>query len=169
MVTVNATITNRIMTLEYFEQDQSATIVLNATRDAFSFTDSPNTPTGTPGGYTTVNSLRYGNSSLMLNGYFNLTGSTTPQLRYYRLWNFVNNQAMYVEVSTDGGFLWSPIDSLTPGTNSRLPPTADWDVRTVGLPANNAYVMIRFRLDTFSVGSGNPRDGVYITDITVTP
>jgi Flp pilus assembly pilin Flp len=169
IVNVTAGFTNRAMTVEFFEQDDDATIQLNATRNAFSFTDSPNTPSGTPGGYTTVNSIRYGNSSLLLNGYFDLTGTTSPTLTYYRLWNFVNNQALYVEASADGGFTWWNLDTHNPGTNSRLPPTDDWLQVTADLPANTNYVMIRFRLDTYSVGGGNPRDGVYITDITVAP
>lgn len=166
-LTVQTSFSNRTMYVEFFEQDDQATITFNASRNATSFTDSPNIPTGTPGGYTTVNSLRYGDSSLLLNGYFNLSGSSGPVLRYYRLWNFVNQQAMYVEYSTNGGFTWTQVDTLKPGTDSNLPPVENWEQRTVNLPAN-PYVMIRFRMDTYSVGNGNPRDGVYIADITVT-
>jgi CSLREA domain-containing protein len=162
---VSMPITNRVMMVEFFEQDQDATLILNATRDAFSFTDSPNTPTGIIGDYTILNSPFNTMTTMTLNGYFDLSGSAAPQLRYYRAWNMAAGTTFTVETSTDGGWSWTAIPSETmTGAGMSLPPYQDWQARTMTLPSAS-NVRIRFKLDTR--GSFTTGDGIYLTDISV--
>ncbi len=151
----------RTLTFQFYENGGGAVAELFATSTSYSFTDSPNTPSGT--GFTTVNSLTPGNSSLMLNGYFNLVGSpNTPVLNYKTLYDMGSNSRLRSEYSTDGGFTWTQGQYHT---GSRiLASNTDWLDVTVTLPeANN--VMIRFRLDTRS--TTNTQDGVYIANVQV--
>ncbi|MEO8394255.1 MAG: hypothetical protein ABI700_14790, partial [Chloroflexota bacterium] len=180
--TVGATPVTTTLTLEFYENAGAAEIILNATSSTFSFTDSPNPPSGST--FTLVNSIYPGNSSLMLNGFFNLAASSTPVLTYQRLYDLAANNIFTAEVSTDGGFTWAvlpqsipplpatppPVGSLETltGPASRLPPGNYWEQRSIDLSAYKvANVMIRFRLDTRTAsGTG---DGVYLADIRVTP
>jgi hypothetical protein len=153
-------------TFEYYEKTGDSILALGVRADDYSFTDSPNTPTGV-GGFTQVNSIRYGNSSLMLNGYFNLSSAPNRQLQYYRVWDLANNQVFRLDVSTDGGFNWSNQSSEEVwGAWTRMPPSNPWERRTLTLPSA-ANVMIRFRMDT--TNGATTDDGVYIDDITVSP
>ena len=150
----------RTLSLEFYEQTGNAVAELFASSTSYTFTDSPN-PTG-----STVDSLSPGNSSLILNGYFNLVGSpNTPVLTFKALYELPWNNIFRAEYSIDGGFTW--IQGARIDNNTRLP-AADaqwvWDDRTFNLPQNN-NVMIRFRLDTRSAGSTG--DGIFITNIEV--
>ncbi len=163
--TVTGGTINRTLTLEFFENGGGAVIILNATGSSYSFTDSPD-----PAFPTLVNSVFPGNSSIMLNGYFDLTNSTTPSLTYRRLYQLNgDSNAFYVDVSNDGGFTWSTLNSETLTSGSRLPPGNDWDQRIVSLSSyagpGHDNVMIRFRLDTRTATTTT--DGVYISDVHV--
>lgn len=171
----SATPITRTLTLEYYEDGMTAEIILNATSSRYSFTDSPNPPVGS--GFNYVASVYPGNSSLMLNGFFDLSAAATPALRYKILYDLTANSFFYVEVSTDGGFSWSQLSSLTLNNTSRLPPAYDWlevtaDLRPSATAPYNYLqpnVMIRFRLDTRTATAlnGGTGDGVYLTDIRV--
>ncbi|MBI1259754.1 MAG: hypothetical protein GC204_19985 [Chloroflexi bacterium] len=166
--TVTAAMT-RTLVVEYYENWGGAEIILNATNSSYSFTDSPNTPTGLPdpNAFTQVDSIYPGNSSLMLNGYLNLSAASNPVLSYQRLYDIANNGTFSVEVSTDGGFTWTILESIT-GSANRMLPNQNWEQSSVSLNSyKTANVMIRFRMDTRSVSSS--QDGVYLTDIRVTP
>ncbi len=151
----------RTLTFQFYENGGGAVAELFATSTSYSFTDSPNTLSG--GTFTTINSLTPGNSSLMLNGYFNLVGSpNTPVLSYKTLYDMGSNSRLRSEYSTDGGFTWTQGSSQT-GTRL-LTANQDWLDVTVTLPQSN-NVMIRFRLDTRSTPTTN--DGVYIANVQV--
>ena len=161
--TVSTSMT-RTLVVEYYENWGGAQIVLNATSSSYSFTDSPNTPSGSS--FTQVDSIYPGNSSLMLNGYFDLTGPDRV-LSYKRLYDLANNANFYVEISQDGGFSWAQLDSIA-GPANLVPPGQTWQQQSILLNGyKTANVMIRFRLDTRTVSSS--QDGVYITDIRVSP
>ncbi|MFN8450341.1 MAG: PA14 domain-containing protein [Anaerolineae bacterium] len=167
---------SRVLTLEYYENGGGAVMILNATRSNYSFTDSPNTPytACSPddavtciNGLTVVQSVTPGNSSLMLNGFFDLSGAGTPSLSYQRLYQLAANNFFYVEVSTDGGFNWATLTGENLSNTTRLPPGNYWDTRNIDLSSyKQPNVMIRFRLDTRTSG-GTTRDGVYIANIRV--
>jgi hypothetical protein len=145
-------------------------IILNASSSSFSFTDSPNTHIGS--GFDMVDAIYPGNSSLMLNGFFNFPTGSSPYLEYKRLYDLKQNETFYVEISTDGGFTWSQVGGETVTNSKALPPTTYWQQRHIDLTTptdyRNTNVIIRFRLDTRTAtsvtGSG---DGVYLTDIQV--
>lgn len=167
-VTVSSTIT-RTLTLEFFENTGESTVILSVTRSSFSFTDSPNQRNAfAPSGFDKVVSLNYGNSSLLLNGSFDFSGLTSAQLTYDRLYELPLNNTFYVEVSTDGGYVWTPVSTVTNST--RLLPDSTWEAQTVNLSAyaGQPRVMLRFRLDTRSAGGGATGDGVYLANINVT-
>lgn len=175
-VTVPVTVT---LTLEFFEGTGNNRFALGVSIADFSYTDSPNNEDATSAtGYDVVPSPRWGNASLMLDGYFNLSGAPNRFLTYHRLWNLARYQNFYVDVSTDGGFTWTSVDSITqpnppntdgneaivPGSSgsSYLLTDGSWQQRFVQLPAASA-VVFRFRVDTIR---GDPTsDGVWIDQI----
>lgn len=162
-------------TLEFFENSGAANIAMNASTSQFSFTDSPN-PTGGSQVYPDYvrNSVTYGDSALVLNGYINTSAVSGVQSLYYRRIYWLGaDMVLYTEISDDGGFTWSTEDTVW-GYEELLPVAGDdwtaettpdtWDLVTITLPEAER-VMIRFRLETFS--STDLRDGVYISDIRV--
>jgi len=152
--------------LDYFENAVDARITLSVTRDSYSYSDSPNT--GSAGTWSVVPSVVPGNSSLMINGFLNLSNVASSYfLRYQRMWQAHANNSFYVEVSTDGGFTWTTIASETiAGGTDHIRPFDDWEIRTVNLNAYRATnVTLRFRVDTRSATTGG--DGYYITNIEV--
>jgi hypothetical protein len=164
-----STAMTRTLVVEFYENTGGAEIILNATSSTYSFTDSPNTPSGV--GFTQVNSIYPGNSSLMLNGYFAIpSGSTTAALSYKRLYDLGSNSTFYVEASTDGGFTWSQIATETlSGATKRMPPGNTWQQQGAALTSSTYTghnVIIRFRLDTRTASTTN--DGMYLTDIRIT-
>lgn len=160
-VTANISVT---LTLEYYERSGNAVLQFGASKDDYAYTDSPNTENAVaPGGYDVVNSIQYGDSSLMLNGYFNLSSpAPTHELTYNLIWTMLAGQNFYLDTSTDGGFTWSNVVNETiSGSSSDMQP---FNTRTVSLP-QSANVMFRFRMNT-TAGSATG-DGVWIDDIKV--
>lgn len=144
----------RTLTLEFFEGGGSANIYLGATRSSFSFSDSPNL-----GGEQ--DTPADGNFSLISDGFFNLSPTGPSTLTYQRLWDFNGSQRFYVEYSTDGGFTWTQVDSITGGSRTI---EYGWEPRTINMTGvNSPAVLLRFRMDTRT--ESNPDDGVWITDI----
>lgn len=175
----------REITAEYYEGGGDAYFSLSLVRDSIQYTDSPNPPsTGQAYPDYVANSLYYGNSSLMLNGYFNTNAvSGTQTLSYRRVYNVQYNTHFFTEYSTDGGFTWVNgawnSHNLWGGADVRMPfiigagglvDPATWDHRTgLNLPEASS-VMIRFRLSTITFGYDEYnflRDGMYIADIRV--
>lgn len=168
--TVNSTTPiTRTLTLEFFNWAGPANLWLAISRQYGSFTDSPNSGSGAS--WTTVNSTQRGDSALLLNGYFNLTGFPNPSLGYQTLYTLGSQTPFYVEVSTNGGFTWSQVDSI--GASASNPITSGWQQRTInlsGTAGNQANVMIRFRLDArAATTSTRVKDGIYLADIRLTP
>jgi hypothetical protein len=191
--TINVTSTtpaNTTLSLDWFEDGSDADLAMSVTRDQFSFTDSPNSGTiSTPGSnYVLTESVRYGESSLMLNGYFNTSAvSGTQYLKYRRLFSLTNGSNFSVEYSTDGGFSWSAWWPINWGDTENISGWAittifdmygqdvnedpnDWDEQgdsnELNLP-EGSNIMIRFRLSTTGTGDNSTLDGMYLTDISV--
>ena len=153
VLTVSTPIT-RMLSLEFYENTGQAQIELYATSSSYSFTDSPNTPSGA--GFTTVKSLFPGNSSLMLNGFFDLSTAPNRTLSYQRLYDLKAANTFYVEYSTNGGFNWTAFGSETLSNATRTI-ASGWQQRGpagLTLPAQ-PNVMIRFRLDTRAATGGS--------------
>lgn len=90
-------------TLEYYERTNNAVIILSLGSNSFSFTDSPKQGSGPA--FPEVPAVPRGNSSLMLNGVFDLSATSNPLLQYYT-YHELGGTAR-VEVTTDGGFNWT--------------------------------------------------------------
>ncbi len=163
----------RIIGVDYFqggpsEWNNPGHLYVNIARERYSFSDSPNTP-NVGGGFTTVNAVRPSNTSMISNGYFNLSGMPDPYLQFYWVGDLQNNHIVSVEFSTDGGFTWTSLTSF--GNTISFP--ADWNRVNFRLNSNGTFnalsaaaksrVMFRFRMNA---GSAN-RDGAYITDIFI--
>jgi hypothetical protein len=131
-----------------------------------SFTDSPNTPPA----YAPVPPVGRGYSSVGLNGVFDLTGTTAPQLTFRMYGNIDLATTLSVQYSADGGLTWA---SAADFTNYTVLPVSDplteWDNLTI--PIDAAYrtdaFTFRFLMDTRLADSVSG-DGVWITDIAVT-
>lgn len=163
-LTVSAAI-DRVLIIDYFGGSGGNHLFLNVARLGSSFTDSPNW-NGSSSTVSVQNSQNPSKTSLMLNGFFNTSGVTSPTLRFSWIAQQTTNTRLFVDFSTDGGFTWST-DTSSPASwntaNTRFPADFDWQQEVVTLP-QAATLMIRFRYNT----AGNTSDGVYITDISVT-
>lgn len=175
MNTINFPVGNYAMTLEWFEGGGDATIVLSAGKNNFSFGDSPKAGNGPS--FPVVNSMQYGNSSLILRRPLRLTGTTNPVLEWYT--RYLVRGTGVVEVSTNGGFDWTSSGlssgfTCPPGANCSSTVSGDyanwvaanaWELRQNNLASfvSAGNINLRFRLNT----TNNVRDGWYITDIEV--
>jgi len=102
--------------MEYFEKDYDAAFIMSLGSSSFSFTDSPKLAAGVA--FPEVPAAPRATSSLVFNGVFDLKDAVAPILQYYTYHELGGNAR--VEVSQDGGFLW---------TNTGLtgaPPTNFW-------------------------------------------
>ncbi|MCA0453329.1 MAG: hypothetical protein LCI00_05075 [Chloroflexi bacterium] len=169
--------------LEWFEGTGGATVNLSVGTNKFSFSDSPKAGAG--GTFPVVKSIPYSDSSLILNGVFNLNmpaGYTTaqwqPRIEYYALYFFDSNSYGAVEVSADGGFTWTQsglADNCPAALNSaQCNPTTwgyvnytpanggAWVLRSHNLSSYvNQNIGLRFKMHTDS----STQDGWWITDI----
>lgn len=100
-------------TVEHFDKWNKAVIIVTAGSTSFSFTDSPKQGNGPA--FPEVPSVPYSNSSLILDGVFDLSTTTAPIIQYYTYYE-TNGIARY-EVTTDGGFTWTQ-----EGMRGTLPP-----------------------------------------------
>lgn len=168
-VTSTTPITRRFI-VEYYENSGGATTWAAITNNTFSYSDSPNTPAGS--NWTVVKSPIYGDYSLILNGFVNLASSATPRLAYSRLYDLTAQSLFSVEVSINGGFTWTTIASENISNATRVF-TQGWEDRNVNLAtpaANQANVMIRFRMDTrTATNTGLVNNGIWVTDIQIIP
>lgn len=168
-VQVGGATINRVLTLEYFDTTGDSVMSLSASSGQRSYSDSPNTPLGSD--YNVVLSSRFGNSALVLDRVFS-TPAGGATLTYNLLWKLSVNNTFTAEVSYDGGFTWTVVDTIPNGavqggTRTNIPPTGTWVTRTVPLNANQSQVTFRFRLDTRARGDTNSDDGVWVADIQV--
>ena len=165
------------LVLEWFESTGDATVILSAGKNNFSFTDSPKAGNGPA--FPVVNSVRYGNSSLILRRPLRLTGTVRPVLEFFTRYRLGGTGR--VEVTFDGGFNWTSAN-LTSGTSGFTCPggvtcnatisgtywpslAADWQQRQLNLSNYVSFgqIGLRFRLETTS----SINDGWYITDVQV--
>jgi hypothetical protein len=173
MNTITLPAGNHCLVLEWFEATGDAAIILTAGNNTFSYSDSPKLVAGTPN----INSITYGNSSLMLDGVLNLVGATTPVLEFWTQYDLNSGNFARVEVSQDGGFTWEQTNLGTLGTcdtTTYCNPTigssgsavasvaGTWEYRRHNLASYvGRQIGLRFRLQT----SGNVDDGWWFTDI----
>lgn len=163
--------------LEWFEANGGATIIMAAGKNNFSFTDSPKAGNGEA--FPPVNSIQYGNSSLILRRPLRLTGATRPVLEFFTRYRLGGTGR--VEVTVNGGFDWTQAN-LTSGTSGFTCPggvtcnatisgthwpsdPGEWQQRQLNLSnyVASGTIGLRFRLET----SGSVNDGWYITDVQV--
>jgi hypothetical protein len=169
---------NYCLTLEWFEWNGDAVIILTAGNNNFSFSDSPKLVAGS----SAIMSVRNGNSALILDGLLNLSGVTTPVLEFWTQYDLEEDTFARVEISQDGGFTWIFPSAL--GTNSSCDNTnfcnpsigstsndvsnvaaGEWELRRHNLASYiNSNIGLRFRLQTTS---SSQRDGWWFTDIQV--
>jgi len=90
-------------TLEWFEGNGGAVIILSTGSNNFSFTDSPKQGSGLA--FNDVPPVARGNSALIYDGVFDLSTAEEPILEFYT--HYEINGAGLVEVSPDGGFSWT--------------------------------------------------------------
>lgn len=156
----------RTLTLDFYENSGTATVYLAISQQNFSFTDSPNTFGGAT--WTAVDSTRRGDSALILDGYFDFTGRPSPVLSYNALYDLGSQTTLYVEVSGNGGFTWSTVDTVWGGSYRDM--TSGWESRSASLAAagNQTRSMIRFRLDARTATDASMvSDGMWISGIQV--
>jgi hypothetical protein len=167
--------------LEWYERGGDAAIILSAGNSNFSFTDSPRAGSN-PALFPVVNSVPYGNSSLILRQPLDLQGTTRPAVEYYTRYRLNSGSSANVEVSIDGGFTWTRNNLNTNSGGWSCPSGAScapnfggtfwsdtdpnyWQLRQHNLNAYIAsrYINLRFRLNT----TGSVNDGWYVTDVQV--
>jgi Flp pilus assembly pilin Flp len=169
------------LVLEWFENSGGATIIMQVGNNNFSFSDSPKPGAGPA--FPQVDSVAYGNSSLILDGLLNLNnpgvpaGSWIPRLQYYTYYQLGSSATAQAEVTIDGGFSWTTanLQNNCPGGGAQCNPTiwgwsdwleanGDWQLRSHDLRGYaNRNIGLRFRLNTTS----SVRDGWWITEIQV--
>jgi len=159
--------TTRIIGVDYQQGGGPGHLYVNLGRNSYSFTDSPNAQSGYT--YVMTKYLQPAKTSMILNGYFDLSGLTDPTLQFYYIGDLRNSARLYAEFSSDGGFTWTSLWNW--GNTSSWAP--DWNRATVRFATNGTFnglsaaqkshIMIRFRLNS---GTGN-RDGVYLAEIAL--
>jgi hypothetical protein len=89
--------------MEYFDRRDDATFIMSLGSSSFSFTDSPKQASGAA--FPEVPAAPRATSSMIFNGVFDLKDAVAPILRYYTYHEL--GGAARVEVTRDGGFLWT--------------------------------------------------------------
>jgi hypothetical protein len=155
-----------LFTVEWFEYSSNAKLVLTVGNNSFSFTDNPKSGPGPA--IPDVPAVKYGNSSLMLDGLLNLQGTNAPVLEFYSYWELDASTVARVEVSTDGGFTWTASNlsgggfssstitgkwSCMPTNACGSPSSTDWQRRLLNLASyRGRNIGLRFRLDRLNSG-----------------
>ncbi len=162
----------RTLTLEFFEGVGNAVLEVDIGRFNYSFTDSPNTYTGS--GWTLVESAQRGDSALILDGYFNFSTRANPRMFFETLYDMGNQTSVVVETSIDRGMTWVQQDTIA--VNAQQLRTSGWEDRNVNLAGvgNQPNVQVRFRLNARNaIDVGCPLtcsdvdDGIFIANIRV--
>jgi len=91
-------------TIEFYEDFGDATMILAIGGSSFSFTDSPRQGTGAS--FPDVEPIPYTNTSMILDGVIDLTGTTNPIWQYYTVYELRCGSDARAEASNDGGFSW---------------------------------------------------------------
>jgi hypothetical protein len=119
---------------------------------------------GVEGGGWFADSTRRGATSLLTAPVLiDLTGAQAPTLRYWQRVGLSSGDLAAVDVSTDGGQTWQPLDQ-------QLGHPAEWSERSVDLSAYRGQVIrLRFRLDARGrVPQGEQTVGWWIDNVSVT-
>jgi V8-like Glu-specific endopeptidase len=119
--------------------------------------------TGVEGGGWFADSTRRGATSLLTAPVLiDLTTAQAPTLRYWQRVGLSSGDLAAVDVSTDGGQTWQPLDQ-------QLGHPAEWSERTVDLSAYRGQVIrLRFRLDARGrVPQGEQTVGWWVDTISV--
>lgn len=174
------------LTVEWYERDGNAALIVDTGSTSYSFTDSPKQGAGTS--FPDIPTIANSNSSLILDGALDLTETTNPILEYYTIYEMQGSAR--VEVSTDGGFTWTQsglqdgfgsevMDSPTWGATAYIAddtadPPQDWERRRHNLVNYvGQTIMIRFRMDNDNLEvmdfttDYTPYVSLWVTDIRV--
>ncbi len=172
------------ITLQFFEESGKGTIILTSGGSSFSFTDRPKQGAGAA--FPDIGPMPRSNSSLILNGTLDLTGTATPVLQYYTYYEkySTDNINLRTEVSKDGGFTWSTSglgkDLVLPsgvtlrmdgprisGAGDWMPYHGPWRERNHNLTNFiDEQIMIRFRFDnqnSDSIDKNGDSNDTYVT------
>lgn len=106
--------------MEYFDRWGDAALILSLGSSSFSFTDSPKQASGPS--FLEIPAAPRSQSSMIFNGVFDLKDAVAPVLQYYTFHEL--GGAGRVEVTTDGGFLWTQSGLI--GTEPAGLWTSDW-------------------------------------------
>lgn len=152
-----------LITLEYYENTGSGSIVMSIGDGRYSFTDSPKKVVSEKD----VPPIPYSNTSLLMNGVIDMTGLAATEyvlMEYQNMYKLAKDEFATVEVSNNGGFDWTRnnlTDSVVIGGNTIVDKskfsstrwdnsmkTNNWQVRLNNLTAyKGQIIMVRFRLD----------------------
>lgn len=89
--------------IEFFDHYTNGALIVSLGSTSFSFTDSPKQGAGAA--FLEVPAAPYAQSSMIFDGFFDLSEAVNPQLQFYTLYEF--DGTARVEVTTDGGFTWT--------------------------------------------------------------
>lgn len=157
------------ITIEYYERSSSATMVVTTGANNFSFTDSPKQAAGVT--YPEVPSVEYSNSSLILDGVFDMSDAVAPVITYYTYHEFSEMQAR-VEVTTDGGFTWTQ-SGLSGSVPNSVWLDPEWEARYYHSKGcvNPVPPLVKSEMVgntiNFNWGSGRPSSGVNADNFSV--
>jgi len=157
------------ITIEYYERSSSATMVVTTGANNFSFTDSPKQAAGNA--YPEIPSVEYSNSSLILDGVFDMSDAAAPIISYYTYHEFSEMTAR-VEVTTDGGFTWTQ-SGLRGSVPNSVWLDPEWEARyyhsqgcVSPVPPLVKSEMVGNTIN-FNWGSGRPSTGVNADNFSV--
>jgi hypothetical protein len=154
-------------TIEWYDRADTAVLTVDTGSTAYSFTDSPKQGVG--GSFPDIPTIANSNSSMILDGSIDLTGTTDPYLEYYTLYEIRGTAR--VEVSTDGGHTWTESGLQDPagaavmadpswGNSTYMSEVPDWQENRHNLADYvDQIIMVRFRMDN---------DGYEVMDMTAT-
>ncbi|MBC7814543.1 MAG: hypothetical protein H7175_25535, partial [Burkholderiales bacterium] len=166
------------LTFEYYEDSGTASVVLNAGSDSFSFADSPwpgasSTSRDGSGHELAYTSTPRSSSSLTLDGLLDLSSASNPILDFYTLYDLHNANTIQVERSIDGGFTWNTTDlvdvtgSMPISGISQYIDNTNWEHHQISMNGLvGEQVALRFRLSTSA--ADNTYGGWWLDNIQVT-
>jgi hypothetical protein len=157
----------RVIGVDFYQGWGQGHIFVSFGREAYSFHDSPNTLA--LGSYITVNALRPSVTSLISNGYFDLSTLSNPVVDFFWVGDLRNNMTIRLQFSSDGGFTWTNLWS--DGNWRNFTPT--WTQQVIAFKSNATFnglsaaaksrIMLRFAL----TNTGANRDGFYVGEVAV--
>lgn len=153
------------ITVEYYERSSSAVMTLSTGANNFSFTDSPKQAAGPS--FPEVPATPWGNSSLILDGVFDLSDAVAPVIQYYTYYELGGTGR--VEVTTDGGFTWTQV-----GLQGSIPASywnePGWQADYYNGRNFDTYVTTDTNVGpniSFNWGNGRPETGVNTDNFSI--